>query len=338
MAEGRTTYWPKDAAWWRRERNVMLGTEFGAAGPAVIDWLSCEADAQRDNSRVKTGYLAIAKGTFITDVQQVKQIIHRAVEIGALDDFEPNGQYIFAARVSGLSKDRERANAARRQANKRALHDDVLSRPVTHRNGQSQNVTPVTEDAETRDDSEAAGALTLAVIEPANNGGSAPQPGATASKGDSAALSRPVTQRHTRSRPVTESHVKTRPTLKSTTPPHPPASGGRRRDREQAQHEYDIELAAFLEAHPCVHDAQQLEEWQAILERLHDAQASFTLTFLDGSHPHAHPGDGMLMIGVNPAAWRWVQKRLGSSKALDALCGGRRVEFLPCPSLERNAA
>ena len=40
MTGGRTVWWRKDAAWWHRERIVVLGEEFGPAGPAVIDWLS----------------------------------------------------------------------------------------------------------------------------------------------------------------------------------------------------------------------------------------------------------------------------------------------------------
>lgn len=144
MSGGRTTWWAKDSAWWRRERIVELGEEFGPAGPAVIDWLCCEADAQRDHGQVKAGFRALARGCF-AGPENAREIVERAAEIGALDDLEVHDR-TFTCRVSGFLADQtqarredQRARAADRQARKRArdAESNGMSRDVTHRHEKS---------------------------------------------------------------------------------------------------------------------------------------------------------------------------------------------------------
>lgn len=118
MSSGRTYWWAKDAAWWRRERIIALGEEFAAAGPAVIDWLSCEAKAQNDKGWVKAGYRAVAHGAFVEPVT-VGHIVSRAVELGLLDEFsETNG--VFTCRISGWDSDQVRVEATLRKRAERA--------------------------------------------------------------------------------------------------------------------------------------------------------------------------------------------------------------------------
>lgn len=118
---GRTLWLPKDAAWWRRSRIVELGQEHGPAGPAVIDWLTCEAKTQNPakggDGSVKAGYPAIAHGTF-SDVATVQAVIETCVEIGLLDDFEAHGR-TFSARISGWHEDVEMPLAATRRQQQR---------------------------------------------------------------------------------------------------------------------------------------------------------------------------------------------------------------------------
>lgn len=118
MTDGRTYWWGKDSGWWRRERIVLLGEEFGAAGPAVIDWLACEAKAQNDAGRVKAGVRSLSRGCFV-DVVTVGHVLSRSVAIGLLDDFE-EADGLFTCRISGWEKDQERSRAADRQARARA--------------------------------------------------------------------------------------------------------------------------------------------------------------------------------------------------------------------------
>ncbi len=153
MSDGRTVWWPKDSAWWRREHVVELGEEFGADGPAVLDWLSCEAKAQNDGGSVKSGCRSVARGCFV-DVVTVSHVLSRAVQIGALDDYqEQDGR--FVCRISGWQADQERGRAAVRQAAKREREraetpaneqfpvdeepviDRDVSRPVTPSHGES---------------------------------------------------------------------------------------------------------------------------------------------------------------------------------------------------------
>lgn len=136
MTHGRTVWWAKDAAWWRRERIVELGELFGADGPAVIDWLVCEAKAQNDGGMVKTGVRAISRGCFV-DPDTVRNALSRAVTLGVLDDFDTR-QGVITCRISGWDAEQEqaiadqrRAAAAARQAAKRSR-----DREETPANGQ----------------------------------------------------------------------------------------------------------------------------------------------------------------------------------------------------------
>lgn len=105
----------KDSAWWRRERIVELGEEFGAAGPAVIDWLSCEAKVQDDGGRVKSGLRSVARGCFV-DVDVARHVLSRArsVTVGLIEDYVEDGTR-FECRLSGWSADNARGGAALRQ-------------------------------------------------------------------------------------------------------------------------------------------------------------------------------------------------------------------------------
>ena len=139
---GRTYWWAKDSAWWRRERIVELGEEFGADGPAVIDWLCCEAKAQNDGGRVKTGVRSISRGSFVDPVT-VGHVVSRSVTLGLLDDYEPaSGR--FVCRISGWKADQERALATSRKAaeRERKAQETRDSEPVvTVSHGQSRSVT-----------------------------------------------------------------------------------------------------------------------------------------------------------------------------------------------------
>ena len=129
MSDGRTVWWPKDAAWWRREHVVALGEEFGPAGPAVVDWLTCEAKAQNDGGWVKAGVRSCARGAFV-DVDVVGAVLARAAALGALDDYELAGGRV-SARISGWAQDNERGRAAFRKAQQRERDRHDPSQPVT---------------------------------------------------------------------------------------------------------------------------------------------------------------------------------------------------------------
>jgi hypothetical protein len=116
MTDGRTVWLAKDSAWWRRERIVELGERFGPAGPAVVDWLACEAKAQNDGGEVKAGYRTLARGCFLKDAKDAQRIVEFAVEIGALDELKESGKRTFTCRVSGWHSEQERARSAERQA------------------------------------------------------------------------------------------------------------------------------------------------------------------------------------------------------------------------------
>jgi hypothetical protein len=150
MSGGRTVWWAKDSAWWRREAIVELGEEFGAAGPAVLDWLACEAKAQNDGGMVRAGYRAIARGCFV-ELVTVRDVVSRAVALGALEDLAGDDRR-FDARISGWQNDQERARGAMRTARWRdgstdgaeptrrtaaAERRDNASRSVTVRDGES---------------------------------------------------------------------------------------------------------------------------------------------------------------------------------------------------------
>jgi hypothetical protein len=157
MSDGRTMWWPKDSAWWRREYVVELGEEFGPAGPAVLDWLSCEAKAQNDGGIVKSGHRSVSRGCFV-GVVTVGHVLSRSVAVGALDDFqEDRGR--FSCRISGWKTDNDRGRAAvrKQEERNRKLEDNGSTEPdpengtavtkrdesrsVTPRHGESRNVT-----------------------------------------------------------------------------------------------------------------------------------------------------------------------------------------------------
>lgn len=121
MSSGRTHWRPKDSAWWRRERIVAVGLQVGPAGPAVQDWLECEATAQNDHGWVKAGYAAIAHGAcfgHLTAVQ-VRPVVSELVRVGLLDEFEDAGA-TFTCRISGWKQDVEMPLEATRKAAERA--------------------------------------------------------------------------------------------------------------------------------------------------------------------------------------------------------------------------
>lgn len=145
MADGRTVWWAKDSAWWRREAIVELGEEFGAGGPAVLDWLACEAKAQNDGGVVRAGYRAIARGCFV-ELVTVRHVVSRAVELGALEDLEGDDRR-FDCRLSGWHVDQERGRGAIRQAGRRdaATHGTeptVAAAAAAACHGLSRAVTP----------------------------------------------------------------------------------------------------------------------------------------------------------------------------------------------------
>lgn len=138
MTDGRTFWWAKDSGWWRREMIVELGEEFGAAGPAVIDWLSCEAKAQNCGGWVKSGPRAVARGCFV-EIVTVRDVLLRAVTLGVLDDFgEETGR--FSCRISGWQGDQERVAHALRQARYRDKQRDSAAE-VTVGDGPRRSVT-----------------------------------------------------------------------------------------------------------------------------------------------------------------------------------------------------
>lgn len=120
MSAGRTGWWAKDNGWHRRDRVVELGLKFGPAGPLLLDWLSCEADAQRENGTVKSGFVAAAHGCH-TDPDRIREVSDYAAVIGALDDYEVSAcGRLYVARVSGWRSDQERAREAAKKAAWRA--------------------------------------------------------------------------------------------------------------------------------------------------------------------------------------------------------------------------
>ena len=118
--EGRTTWWPCDAAEHDRELVVELGEEHGPAGPYVMRVLKDLAQQQRDGGRVRTGFRSLRQKTFIGDVRRVRAIVEQAALIGALDDLDvdPDGRR-FTCRVSGWEADQVRGRAAIRKAAQR---------------------------------------------------------------------------------------------------------------------------------------------------------------------------------------------------------------------------
>lgn len=138
MTHGRTVWWAKDSGWWRREGIVELAEEFGTDGPAVLDWLCCEAKAQNDDGHVKSGFKAVSRGAFVTP-EVTCHVLSRSVQLGLVDDYEEAGGR-FTCRISGWTADQERGRAAVRKARSRAntdsaSHNERDGVPVGH--GQS---------------------------------------------------------------------------------------------------------------------------------------------------------------------------------------------------------
>lgn len=115
MSSGRTTWWAKDAGWYRRDRVVALIDEFGADGVVVVDWLCCEA-ASQDGFRegtVKSGPRAIARAVAVP-AHKAMAIVQRAAELELLEDLQVTTRS-FTCRVSGWRADRDRALASARK-------------------------------------------------------------------------------------------------------------------------------------------------------------------------------------------------------------------------------
>lgn len=137
---GRTTWWPKDAAWHRRERQVQIGLELGADALHVLDVISSWAQEQRTaEGYVRGGFMALAHEAFV-DVDRVRKIVGFATSIGALDDLEldRDGRR-FTCRVSGWEADTRRGIEAIRKAEQRAQAADLAH--LSQANGTSPTET-----------------------------------------------------------------------------------------------------------------------------------------------------------------------------------------------------
>ena len=159
VSDGRTIWRARDTHWREREWIVILGEEFGAAGPAVIDYLEDQAKLQNDGGRVKTGPRAIARGSFV-DVVTVGHVLSRSVTLGLLDEFEDRDGR-FTCRVTWFAADQGKAMAANRKAKQRASTpvepDDPspLSRSVPESHGESRPVTECPTTGQDRTDTSA---------------------------------------------------------------------------------------------------------------------------------------------------------------------------------------
>jgi hypothetical protein len=137
VSTGRTTWWAKDSAWWRRERIVELGEEFGPLGPAVVDWLTCEAKAQGTSGRVKAGYRTLARGCFAPPDVPISPVVSRAVGLGLLDDFEQHDR-TFTCRISGWEDEQQRAvETVKKRRQRGATPDDSPAKPDNFEEGPS---------------------------------------------------------------------------------------------------------------------------------------------------------------------------------------------------------
>lgn len=138
---GLTSWYPRDAAWHRRELIVELGEEFQSAAISTMDVLCAWAQEQRAGGLVRNGFRILAREAFVT-VSHAQSIVSRAAEIGLLDDLEidDDGRR-FSCRVSGWKADTERGRAALRQAAKRKSEAEPPEHTVTDPNV-SRDVTP----------------------------------------------------------------------------------------------------------------------------------------------------------------------------------------------------
>jgi hypothetical protein len=133
MSSGRTSWFGKDAGWWRRDYIIALVDQFGPAGPAVIDYICCECAAQDGYSQgtVKTNHRAIMRDTGVSLVTLLA-ILDAAVALGLLEDFERLTDHLFTCRISGWKSDRDKAMASVRKARSRASHETDTSNVTSH--------------------------------------------------------------------------------------------------------------------------------------------------------------------------------------------------------------
>jgi hypothetical protein len=125
VSGGRTSWWPKDAAWHRRELIVELGTEHGPAGPCVMDVLSSWAQEQRAGGAVRGGFLILAREAFVSR-EDAQAVVEHAGRIGALDDVEVDDDgRRFACRVSGWQADQAHARSG---MSRRSLDPEMRAR------------------------------------------------------------------------------------------------------------------------------------------------------------------------------------------------------------------
>lgn len=138
MSDGRTSWWPCDAAEHDRELIVELGEEFGPLGPYTIRVLKDLAQQQR-SATVKTGFRVLRGKTFAPDIEMVRAVVERAAEIGALDDLEihEDGRR-FTVRISGWDADQARGREAIRKARQR--------RDMSQSNGTTPSLVPSERD------------------------------------------------------------------------------------------------------------------------------------------------------------------------------------------------
>jgi hypothetical protein len=152
VSGGRTSWWPKDAAWHRRELIVELGTEHGPAGPCVMDVLSSWAQEQRAGGAVRGGFLILAREAFVSR-EAAQAVVEHAGRIGALDDVEVDDDgRRFACRVSGWQADQDSGRAAFRKAAERARRGRDMSQPDPPDRDESRSVTPSSLPDQTREE------------------------------------------------------------------------------------------------------------------------------------------------------------------------------------------
>lgn len=128
---GRTVWQAQDAAWWRRERVVLLGEEFGAEGPALVNWLECEAKAQNAGGLVKAGYSTAARGAFVAGgADRAREIVALAVEVGFLEDFT-EGERTFTATIAAYQADQGTGRDSLTRSERRARASDTAGQDRT---------------------------------------------------------------------------------------------------------------------------------------------------------------------------------------------------------------
>jgi hypothetical protein len=126
---GRTTWWPKDAAWHRRGYQRRLGRRFGASGLAAMDVMWAWAQEQRTQTQ-KVGffyndYILLQEEACLESEELAREIVAYAVELGALIDFDEHQDgNRFRAVVNGLEEDQRRGRESIRKRDQRAAQAD----------------------------------------------------------------------------------------------------------------------------------------------------------------------------------------------------------------------